>query len=241
MKGMKRPRAVVSWSSGKDSAWALHMVRDSLDLVGLLTTTSTAPAAAGQSSQPAPPRAASARNRPVERVSMHGVRRSLLDAQARALGLGQYVVELPWPCSNDDYEARMRSMVERLVADRIEVVVFGDLFLADVRAYRERMLEGTGLRPEFPLWGRDTSELAREMIAGGLVATLTCVELAKLPREYVGRRFGTELPASVDPCGERGEFHSFVSDSPEFASAIEFELGEVVEREGFAWIDLLCV
>jgi uncharacterized protein (TIGR00290 family) len=222
-------RAVVSWSSGKDSAWALHSIRGSLEVVGLLTTTSTAPAAAGQSSEP------------VERISMHGVRRSMLDAQARALGLSQYVVELPWPCSNDEYEARMRTMVARLVADRIEVVVFGDLFLADVRAYRERMLEGTGLRPVFPLWGRDTGELAREMIAGGLVANLTCIELAKLPREFVGRRFGVELPAGVDACGERGEFHSFVSQAPGFASAIEFTTGEIVERDGFAWIDLLPV
>lgn len=220
-------RAVVSWSSGKDSAWALHTVRDSLDVVGLLTTTSTAPAASGQSSEP------------VERVSMHGVRRSLLDAQARALRLSQYVVELPWPCSNDEYQARMQTMVERLVADGIEVVVFGDLFLADVRAYRERMLEGTGLRPVFPLWGRDTSELAREMIAAGVVATLTCVDLAKLSREFVGQRFGVELPAGVDPCGERGEFHSFVSHAPGFASAIEITVSEIVERDGFAWIDLL--
>jgi uncharacterized protein (TIGR00290 family) len=224
---MTMPRAVVSWSSGKDSAWALHTVRDSLDVVGRLTTTSPAPAAAGQSSAP------------VERISMHGVRRSLLDAQARALGLSQYVVELPWPCSNDEYQARMQTMVERLVADGIEVVVFGDLFLADVRAYRERMLEGTGLRPMFPLWGQDTGELAREMIAAGVVATLTCVDLAKLPRELVGRRFGVELPAGIDPCGERGEFHSFVSDAPGFASAIEFTTGEVVERDGFAWADLL--
>lgn len=220
-------RAVVSWSSGKDSAWALHTVRDSLDVVGLLTTTSTAPAASGQSSEP------------VERVSMHGVRRSLLDAQARALGLSQYIVELPWPCSNDEYQARMQTMVERLVADGIEVVVFGDLFLADVRAYRERMLEGTGLRPVFPLWGRDTSELAHEMIAGGVVATLTCVDLAKLPREFVGRRLGVELPGGVDPCGERGEFHSFVSHAPGFASAIATTVGEIVERDGFAYIDLL--
>jgi uncharacterized protein (TIGR00290 family) len=221
------PRAVISWSSGKDSAWALHTVRDSLDVVGLLTTASTAPAASGQSSEP------------VQRVSMHGVRRSLLDAQARALGLAQYVVELPWPCTNEEYQARMQTMVERLVADEIEVVVFGDLFLADVRAYRERMLEGTGLRPVFPLWGRDTSELAREMIAGGLIATLTCVDLAKLPRELVGRRFGVELPAGVDPCGENGEFHSFVSHAPGFASAIHVTVGEIVERDNFAWIDLL--
>ncbi len=220
-------RAVVSWSSGKDSAWALHTARGSLEIVGLLTTTSTAPAAAGQASAA------------VERVSMHGVRRSVLDAQAQALGLSQYVVELPWPCSNDDYEARMRTMVERLVADGIEVVVFGDLFLADVRAYRERMLEGTGLRPVFPLWGRDTAELAREMLAGGLVATLTCIDLAKLPRELVGARFGAPLPAGIDPCGERGEFHSFVSRAPGFAAPIDFTIGEVVERDGFAWIDLL--
>ncbi len=224
---MTMPRAVVSWSSGKDSAWALHTVRDSLDVVGLLTTTSTAPATIGQSSEP------------VERVSMHGVRRSLLDAQAHALGLAQYVVDLPWPCSNVDYQARMQTMVDRLVADGIDVVVFGDLFLADVRAYRERMLEGTGLRPVFPLWGRDTSELAREMVAGGLIATLTCVELAKLSREFVGSRLGVELPAGIDPCGERGEFHSFVSQAPGFASAIEFTAGEIVERDGFAWIDLL--
>lgn len=223
---MTKPRAVVSWSSGKDSAWALHAVRDSLDVVGLLTTTSTAPAASGQSSEP------------VERISMHGVRRSLLDAQARALGLSQYVVQLPWPCSNDDYQARMQTMVERLVADHIEVVVFGDLYLADVRAYRERMLEGTGLRPVFPLWGRDTTELAQEMIDAGVIATLTCVDLAKLPREFVGRRFGIDLPASVDPCGENGEFHSFVSQAPGFASTIELTVGEVVERDGFAWIDL---
>jgi uncharacterized protein (TIGR00290 family) len=222
-------RAVVSWSSGKDSAWALHMVRGSLDIVGLLTTTSTAPAASGQSSDP------------VQRVSMHGVRRSLLDAQARALGLSQYVVELPWPCSNDEYEGRMQTMVERLVADGIEVVVFGDLFLADVRAYRERMLEGTGLRPVFPLWGRDTSELAREMLDQGVVATFTCIDLAKLPRELVGCRLGVELPEGIDPCGEHGEFHSFVSHAPGFASAIDFTFGETVERDGFAYIDLLPV
>jgi uncharacterized protein (TIGR00290 family) len=226
---MTLPRAVVSWSSGKDSAWALHVIRDSLDVVGLLTTTSTAPASSGQLSEP------------VERISMHGVRRSLLDAQARALGLSQYVVELPWPCSNDEYQARMQTMIDRLVADGIEVIVFGDLFLADVRAYRERMLEGTGLRPVFPLWGRDTSELAREMLAAGVVATLTCVDLAKLPRELAGCRFGVELPQGVDPCGEHGEFHSFVSHAPGFASAIDFAIGETVERDGFVYVDLLPV
>jgi uncharacterized protein (TIGR00290 family) len=230
---MSWARAVVSWSSGKDSAWALRAAAADwgrMEIVGLLTTTSTAPAGPGQASEP------------VERVSMHGVRRSLLDAQARALGLPQYVVDLPWPCSNDEYEARMRAMVERLVAEEIEIVVFGDLFLEDVRAYRERMLAGTGLRPVFPLWGRETRELAQDMIAGGLVATLSCVDLAKLPREFVGRRFDAELladlPEGVDPCGERGEFHTFVSASPGFTSAIGLSAREIVERDGFAWVDL---
>ncbi|MFV8749709.1 ATP-binding protein [Nannocystaceae bacterium ST9] len=231
---MSWAQAVVSWSSGKDSAWALRAALADwgrIEVVGLLTTTSTAPASAGQASEP------------VERVSMHGVRRSLLDAQARALGLTQHVVELPWPCSNAEYQARMAAQVEALVAREIEVVVFGDLFLADVRAYRERMLAGTGLRPVFPLWGRDTRELAHEMIEQGLIATLSCVDLAKLPREFVGRRFDAELladlPEGVDPCGERGEFHTFVSGGPGFASTIELARGERVEREGFAWVDLL--
>ncbi len=231
---MSWARAVVSWSSGKDSTWALRAaVADwgRMEVVGLLTTTSTAPAGAGQQGEP------------VERISMHGVRRALLDAQSRALGLPVHVVELPWPCSNADYQARMAARVEALVADEIEIVVFGDLFLEDVRAYRERMLEGSGLTPVFPLWGRDTRELALEMIDGGLVATLSCVDLGKLPREFVGRRFDAQLladlPAGIDPCGERGEFHTFVSAGPGFGSAIEFELGEVVERDGFAWVDLI--
>lgn len=233
---MSWARAVVSWSSGKDGAWALRAAAADwgrMEIVGLLTTTSTVPASAGQTSEP------------VERISMHGVRRSLLDAQARALGLPLHVVELPWPCSNEDYQARMGAMVEALVADEIEIVVFGDLFLDDVRAYRERMLEGTGLKPVFPLWGRDTRELALEMIDGGLVASLTCVDLAKLSREFVGRRFDAELladlPEGVDPCGERGEFHTFVSAGPGFASAIEVTKGEIVERDGFAWVDLLAL
>jgi uncharacterized protein (TIGR00290 family) len=233
---MSWARAVVSWSSGKDSAWALQAAAADwgrMEVVGLLTTTSTAPAAPGQGSAP------------VERVSMHGVRRSLLDAQARALGLPQHVVELPWPCSNDDYQARMGAMVEALVADEIEIVVFGDLFLEDVRAHRERMLEGTGLRAVFPLWGRDTRELALSMIEGGLVATLSCVDLAKLSREFVGRRFDAslleDLPEGVDPCGERGEFHTFVSAGPGFSSGIEIVAGEIVERDGFAFVDLALV
>lgn len=220
---MTRPRAFVSWSSGKDSAWALHSARlaGEFEIVGLLTTTSRA---SGH-----------------ERVSMHGVRRELLDAQAEALGLASDVVELPWPCSNADYEAAMQAALARMLAHDASVVVFGDLYLADVRAYRERMLAGTGLRPVFPLWGLDTRVLARTMIDAGVIATLTCVDLAKLPIELLGRRFDAsllaDLPEGVDPCGEQGEFHTFVSGGPGMR-AIEVVAGEVVARDGFAWIDL---
>lgn len=223
---MTRPRAVVSWSSGKDSALALIHAREQLEVVGLLTTTSRA----------------SSR----ERVAMHGVRRELLDAQARALDLPLDVVELPSPCSNEQYEQAMRGAVERMLAADVEAVVFGDLFLADVRAYRERMLAGTGLRPVFPLWGRGTPAIAADILAAGIVATLTCVDLRKLPRTLLGRTFDAsllaDLPADVDPCGEHGEFHSFVSRMPGMASApelLDVRRGEIVEREGFAWIDLL--
>ncbi len=218
---MTRPRAVVSWSSGKDSALALVHAREQLDVVGLLTTTSRA----------------SSR----ERVALHGVRRELLDAQARGLGLPLDVVELPSPCTNAEYEQAMRGAVERMLAAGVEVVVFGDLFLADVRAYRERMLAGTGLRPVFPLWGRDTRDVAAAIIDAGIVATLSCVDLSKLPRTLLGRTFDdallAALPAGVDPCGEHGEFHSFAARMPGMPP-IELQHGEIVEREGFAWIDL---
>lgn len=218
---MTRPRAVVSWSSGKDSALALVHAREQLDVVGLLTTTSRA----------------SSR----ERVAMHGVRRELLDAQAHGLGLPLDVALLPAPCTNAEYEQAMRGAVERMLAAGVEVVVFGDLFLADVRAYRERMLAGTGLRPVFPLWGRDTRDVAAAIIEAGIVATLSCVDLSKLPRTLLGRTFDAallgELPAGVDPCGEHGEFHSFAARMPGMPP-IELQHGEIVEREGFAWIDL---
>ncbi len=227
-----RPRAVVSWSSGKDSAYALHRVREAgeLEVIGLLTTTSLAPAVEGQISEP------------VERVAMHGVRRSLLERQASALGLPLVPVELPWPCPNEVYEARMGAAVERLRGEGVEVIVFGDLFLEDIRAYREQKLAGTGLRPVFPLWGSDTRVLAGEMLAAGLVARLTCVDLRVLGREFVGRVWDesllAELPEQVDPCGERGEFHTFVSGGPGFSRAIDVQIGERLERDGFAWADL---
>lgn len=220
---MSRPRALVSWSSGKDSAFALHAVREAgeLDVVGLLTTVTADYA----------------------RVSMHGVRRELLEAQAKALGLPLHVVEIPAPCPNEVYEERMGAMVREQTDAGVEVVVFGDLFLEDIRAYRERMLEGSGLRPVFPLWGKNTRELAREMVRKGLRARLTCVDPRQVSPALAGRRFDEDLldalPEEVDPCGERGEFHTFVFDGPDFEAPIPVELGEVVEREGFVFADLL--
>ncbi len=223
---MTQPRrAWVSWSSGKDSAFALDEARrdPSLEVVGLLTTVTAA----------------------FDRVSMHGVRRTLLEAQADRLALPLHVVEIPSPCPNEVYEARMGAAVDRAKAEGVTAVVFGDLFLADIRAYRERMLAGTGLEPVFPLWERPTDELARAMLDGGVVAHVSCLDPRKLPRELAGRRWDADLiaalPTGVDPCGEHGEFHTFVSDGPGFSTAIPLDRGEVVEREGFVFADLLLV
>lgn len=221
----RRRKAMMSWSSGKDSAYALHVARstDELELVGLLTTINAA----------------------ADRVAMHGVRHQLLRRQAEALGLPLTVIELPSPCPNQIYEQRMTAFIEQARADGIEAMVFGDLFLADIRDYRERQLAGTGIEPVFPLWGRDSSTLADELLRAGVVATLSCVDLAKLGQQWVGRRWDQallgELPEGVDPCGERGEFHTFVSDGPGFDRPIEIAVGEVVVREGFAFADLLPV
>ena len=210
-------RGWVSWSSGKDSAWALHVARESIEVVGLLTTVTAA----------------------YDRVSMHGVRRELLELQGQRLGLPVHVVEIPSPCPNEVYEARMRDAIARAHADRIEAMVFGDLFLADIRAYRERMLAPTGIAPVFPLWGRPTDLLAQEMLAAGLEARITCLDPGKVPRALAGTIWDPRaLPSDVDPCGEHGEFHTFVSNAPGFAQPIEVEVGEVVEREGFAFADL---
>jgi uncharacterized protein (TIGR00290 family) len=214
-------RALIAWSSGKDSAWALHVVRaQGLDVVGALTTITDA----------------------FSRVSMHAVREALLDAQLAAAGLPSWKVRIPWPCPNDVYEARMMEAIERARAAQITEIVFGDLFLADVRAYRERQLAGTGVAPRFPLWGADTAALAREMIAAGVRAHLTCVDPRVVPRALAGRRFDEildALPAGVDPCGERGEFHTFVSAGPMLAHPVAVAPGEIVERDGFVFADLL--
>ncbi len=181
-------------------------------------------------------------NESAGRVAMHGVPDALLAAQANAVGLPLWRVPLPAPCSNAEYEKRMAAAIARARAERVDAIAFGDLFLADIRAYRERMMAGTGIAPLFPLFGADTAALAREMVAAGLRATLACVDCAKLPARFAGRAFDApllaELPADVDPCGEHGEFHSFAWDGPMFARPVPIAVAGVVERDGFAFADL---
>jgi uncharacterized protein (TIGR00290 family) len=214
---------LISWSSGKDSAWLLHVLRTE----GIGT-----PAALLTSV-----------NEVVDRVAMHGVRSEVLRAQAAAAGLPVLTVPIPSPCPNDIYEARMAAAVQQAVAAGFTHVAFGDLFLEDVRRYREARLEGTGLTPIFPLWHRPTARLARDMIEGGLEAILTCVDSRVLAPHFAGRRFDAalleDLPLNIDPCGERGEFHSCVIAGPMFSKRLDTQLGETVEREGFVFVDVL--
>jgi uncharacterized protein (TIGR00290 family) len=219
-----RPKILLSWSSGKDSAWALHVLRRTgdVDVVGLLTTF----------------------NEAFDRVAMHAVRRDLVEAQAAATGLPLQRVMLPYPCKNAVYEERFVAALVEAKAAGVSHVAFGDLFLADVRDYRIRLLEGTGVAPLFPLWGTpaDTPALARQMLDAGLRATLTCVDPKQLSARFVGREYDAallaELPDGVDPCGEKGEFHTFCHACPEFRTAIPVQVGEVVHREGFDFADL---
>jgi uncharacterized protein (TIGR00290 family) len=217
-------KIMVSWSTGKDSAWMLHVLRQQYPgaAAGLLTTT----------------------NQAFDRVAMHAVRREMLDAQARAAGLPPHVVPLPWPCSNEQYEAIMQDAVAGFVRGGFTHVAFGDLFLEDVRAYRESRLAGSGLEPLFPIWKtKTTRELADEMIAAGLKARLTCVDPRRLDASFCGRVFDRsfldDLPAGVDPCGENGEFHSFAFEGPMFDHAVTHSLGEIVERDGYVFADVL--
>ena len=220
---MKIPKAYISWSSGKDSAYALCEARAAglADVVGAVTTFSEV----------------------YDRVAMHGVRASLLDRQIAALGLPSLKVMLPSPCSNEIYEARFGAACEELKRQGIRHIVFGDLYLEDLRAYRERQLAALGMTPIFPLWRRPTAALAREMIASGLVAHLVCIDPRRLAREFAGRRFDAtlldQLPPDVDPCGENGEFHTVVTAGPMFGSPIPARVGEVVERDGFVFADVL--
>jgi uncharacterized protein (TIGR00290 family) len=219
----RKPRTWLSWSSGKDSAWALHMLRTRGDaqVAGLLTTL----------------------NQEAGRVAMHAVREELLDAQAAAAGLPIIKVFLPHPCSNAAYEDAMRGAIALAKADRVTHMAFGDLFLEDVRRYRETMLAGTGIQPMFPLWGQPTGQLADRMIAAGLRACLTCVDPKQLSPAFAGRTFDEwllkDLPGNVDPCGEHGEFHTFAHAGPMFEEPISIMPGDVVTRDGFVFADLL--
>ena len=215
-------KTLVSWSSGKDSAWMLHVLKHdpSIEIGGLLTTM----------------------NEQFDRVAMHAVRRRLLQAQADAAGVPLRTVQLPWPCTNEQYEERMRIAVAQAVAEGFTHVAFGDLFLEDVRQYREQKLAGTGLTPLFPIWGIPTDELAERMVDNGLRSVLTCVNPKHLDRSFAGRQFDrallADLPAGVDKCGERGEFHSFAWDGPMFRHPVAIEVGEVVDRDGFVFADV---
>jgi uncharacterized protein (TIGR00290 family) len=212
----------MSWSSGKDSAMALHVARTErdLDVTALLVTM----------------------NAEADRVAMHAVRRELLAAQAARLDVPLYLVDIPSPCPNDVYEAAMTGALAVARAAGVEQMVFGDLFLEDIREYRETRFAGTGITPVFPLWGRPTDRLARDMLDTGVRAVLTCVDPTVLAPELAGRAFDesllAELPPGVDPCGERGEFHTFVWDGPGFRAPIDIEVGEVVERDGFVFCDV---
>ena len=216
-------KTLIAWSSGKDSAWALHEARRSgeHEIVGALTTVTET----------------------FGRVSMHGVRAELLSAQLDAIGIPPIIVPIPFPCPNEIYEARMAVALSQAKAEGVTEVIFGDLFLEDVRAYREAKMAGTGVAPVFPLWGRPTDALARAMIDGGLKAQLVCVDLKAMPKPFAGRKFDAallaDLPAGVDPCGERGEFHTCVLAGPMFSRAIASNVGDVVERDGFAFADLV--
>jgi len=216
-------KVLLSWSSGKDSVWALHLLRQQPDIevVALLTSFNSA----------------------ADRVAMHAVRRSLVAAQAARTGIPQWSVDLPWPCSNADYEERMRGVCQRAFTEGITAVAFGDLFLQDIRDYRERQLLGTGLEPLFPVWEIPTAKLARDMIAAGVKAKITCIDPAQVDRTFAGRDFDQalldSLPNGVDPCGENGEFHTFVYDAPVFSSPIAVRMGEIVECDGFVFADVL--
>jgi uncharacterized protein (TIGR00290 family) len=219
---MTRPKLLLSWSSGKDCAWSLHVLRQrgDYDIVGLVTTFNGA----------------------FDRVAMHAVRRELVEAQTKAAGLPLWRIDLPWPCSNEDYERIMAAFVADARKQGVTHMAFGDLFLEDVRAYRERNLKGSGIEPVFPLWGRETRTLAGEMIDAGVKAILTSVDPRKVPADLAGRTFDRklldELPPRADPCGENGEFHSFCFAGPMFERPITVRPGETVLRDGFVFADL---
>ncbi len=219
---MSTKKTLLSWSSGKDSAWALQALKGDpgYEVAGLLVSM----------------------NQRRARVSMHATRWTLLERQARVLGLPLWPLWLPEPCSNEQYQAVLRKTLLRAAEQGITAVAFGDLFLEDIRRYREAQLQDTGIEPLFPLWGRPTWELAHQMLEAGVTAYVTSVDLKRLPRSLVGQKWSgellAELPPGCDPCGENGEFHTVVVSGPMFPEPIPVEVGEIVERDGFAYADL---
>ena len=218
---MKR-KTLLSWSSGKDSAWALHLLQQQpdIELMGLFCTI----------------------NQEFKRAAMHAVRIELIDLQAQYAGLPMHIIEIPNPCSNDEYKIRMSAFIAQSLSQEIECIAFGDLYLEDVRKYREDNLAGTGITPIFPVWGIPTQELSHKMIASGLRAKITCVDPKKLSPDFAGREYDesflAELPDGVDSCGENGEFHSFAFAGPMFHKPLRVFVGEVVRRDGFVFADL---
>jgi len=216
-------RTLMSWSSGKDSAWALYKLQQNpdIDVVGLFCTV----------------------NKEFDRVAMHGVRVELLKMQAKSIGLPLQIIELPFPCNNDDYEKIMGEFVENAKQDQIESFAFGDLFLEDIRRYREDNLKGTGISAIFPIWGASTTSLSKEMIHSGLRTVITCIDPKQTPKEFIGKEYDADflaaLPKTVDPCGENGEFHSFVFDGPMFDKKIAIIRGDIVQRGDFIFADFL--
>lgn len=216
-------KTLLSWSSGKDSAWALHVLRQDpeIEVVGLMTTV----------------------NQLYQRIAIHAVRLELLQRQAAAVDLPLHIIDLPYPCTNDQYEAAMATFIAGAKDRQIECMAFGDLFLQDVKEYREAKLTGTGITPLFPIWLTPTGELASNMIANGVRAVVTCIDPRLVPSSFAGREFNeqflSDLPPNVDRCGERGEFHTFVFDGPMFSRPVPIEVGDIVEREGFVYADLL--
>jgi len=217
-----KKRTLMSWSSGKDSAWALHQLQQDpeIDLVGLFCTV----------------------NQEFDRVAMHGVRVELLQEQAKSIGLPLQIIEIPNPCSNSDYEKVMGEFTKKALQENIDCFAFGDLFLEDVRQYRVDKLKDSGIEPIFPIWGIPTDELSERMLANGLKTVITCINPKQIPESFIGKEFDNQflndLPDSVDPCGENGEFHSFAFDGPMFNSKIEIQLGDIVHRDGFVFVDL---
>ena len=218
----KLPKALLSWSSGKDAAWSLHCIREAAEyeVVGLVTSV----------------------NKAARRVSMHGVRQDILEQQAIAVGLDLYVIDLPWPCSNDEYEQRMTSRLKQLKRDlEVTHIIFGDLFLEDVRRYREDQMRLVDIEPVFPLWGQSTQQVAQSMLAGGLKAVITCVDKTQLPEGFSGRKYDhsllNDLPEEADPCGENGEFHTLVIDGPMFRHGLDVTRGPIKAEPRFVFTD----